>query len=74
MVPIPEGVERSEGEPENEVYAGISQADGGSETSNGSSATDLSAVGRTSEGVDLRGVGMERVTLRSGEDEDELRG
>jgi len=74
MVPIPEGAERSEEEPENEVYGGISQADGGgSSRSNVSSVTDLSGLGEMSGGLDLKG-GMDRVTLGSGEDEDEIRG
>jgi len=29
MVPIPEGVERNEEEPDNEDYSSISQSDGG---------------------------------------------
>ena len=73
MVPIPEGVERCEEEPKNEIYVGISQSDGGSSRSDVSSATDLSNLGEASKGVELKGdVG--RVTLGSGEDEDELRG
>jgi hypothetical protein len=58
MVPIPEGVERSDEEPPNEFYANEAQSDGG-----GSSTA-----------VSTKGADLERVMLRSGSDEDELRG
>jgi len=58
MVPIPEGVERSDEEPANESYAMAAQSDGGGS----SSSTSLGAQD------------LERVTLGSGSDEDEIRG
>jgi hypothetical protein len=61
MVPIPEGVERSEEEPENESYALTAQSDGGSS----SSSTTGTAVSKGALG---------RVTLGSGSEEDEIRG
>jgi len=59
MVPIPEGVERSDEEPANESYALAAQSDGG-----GSSSSST-----------LQGAqDPERLTLGSGSDEDEIRG
>lgn len=52
MVPIPEGVERTDEEPPSDTYSSMSGSDGGSFT----------------------GTDSERVTLGSGDDEDEIRG
>jgi hypothetical protein len=97
MVPIPEGVERSDEEPEAEDYSGIAQSDGGSENNTppnlstpnlnlnlnptpapvkvttaanakagGSSATELP------QGMGI--IDTSRMTLGSGDQEDEIRG
>jgi hypothetical protein len=93
MVPIPEGVERSDEEPDMEDYSGIAQSDGGSKnntppnastpnlnpapapaevkaavnaTVGGSSATELP------QGTGI--IDMGRMTLGSGDQEDEIRG
>jgi hypothetical protein len=89
MVPIPEGVERSDEEPEAEDYSGIAQSDGGSENNTppnlstpnlnlnptpapanakpgGSSATELP------QGTGI--IDTSRMTLGSGDQEDEIRG
>ena len=97
MVPIPEGVERSEEEPEMEDYSGIAQSDGGSKNNTprhfsnpipilnptpapaktiktaavnskagGSSATELP------QGTGI--IDTSRMTLGSGDEEDEIRG
>jgi hypothetical protein len=93
MVPIPEGVERSDEEPEADDYSGIAQSDGGSENNTppnlstptlnptpapvkvntaantkagGSSATELP------QGMGI--IDTSRMTLGSGDQEDEIRG
>jgi hypothetical protein len=92
MVPIPEGVERSDEEPEAEDYSGIAQSDGGSEnntppnlstpTLNPTPApvqvTTAGAKAGGSSATELpQGTGIidtSRMTLGSGEQEDEIRG
>jgi len=86
MVPIPEGVERADEEPEAEDYSGIAQSDGGSKhntppnyptlnlnptparnsKAGGSSATELP------QGTGI--IDTSRMTLGSGDQEDEIRG
>ncbi len=63
MVPIPEGVERSDEEPPNELYGNAAQSDGG-----GSSTSSLTTEKET------KGADLDRVMLGSGTEEDELRG
>ncbi len=96
MVPIPEGVERSDEEPEMEDYSGIAQSDGGSKnntppnlsTSNLNlnptpaptkvSTTAVNAKAGGSSATELpQGTGIidtSRMTLGSGDQEDEIRG
>jgi hypothetical protein len=62
MVPIPEGVERSDEEPANESYALAAQSDGGGSSSSTSATLTQGAQD------------AERLTLGSGSDEDEIRG
>jgi hypothetical protein len=61
MVPIPEGVERSDEEPANESYALAAQSDDGS-----SSPTSTTLTQGAQD--------LDRLTLGSGRDEDEIRG
>jgi hypothetical protein len=82
MVPIPEGVERNEEEPDNEDYSSISQSDGGgssqpntpnTSTANlASSSADLSSA--TEIGKVKADLGLGRLMLGSGDEEDEIRG
>ncbi|KAH8793476.1 Mss4-like protein [Hyaloscypha finlandica] len=82
MVPIPEGVERNEEEPDNEDYSSISQSDGGgssqpntpnTSTANlANSSADLSSA--TEIGKVKADLGLGRLILGSGDEEDEIRG
>jgi hypothetical protein len=91
MVPIPEGAERSEEEPENEDYSGISQSDGGSSSTSPLNSTpnlvtsttnvepvpsistaNLSSATELPQGTGKLDLG--RLTLGSGDEEDEIRG
>jgi hypothetical protein len=87
MVPIPEGVERSDEEPESEDYSGIAQSDGGSENNtppnlstlnlNPTPAPANAKTGGSSATELPQGTGIidtSRMTLGSGEQEDEIRG
>jgi hypothetical protein len=87
MVPIPEGVERSDEEPEAEDYSGIAQSDGGSENNtppnlstpnlNPTPAPANAKVGGSSATELPQGTGIidtSRMTLGSGDQEDEIRG
>ena len=93
MVPIPEGVERSEEEPETEDYSGIAQSDGGSKfntppnlstpnlnpspgPANVKAAANAKAGGSSATEL-TQGTGIidtSRMTLGSGDQEDEIRG
>lgn len=83
MVPIPEGVERSEEEPQNETYppVGVSDLSNPSHPAKPSSKpvinptinkTQNSKANANSKGAQKIENG--RMTLGSGEDEDEIRG
>jgi hypothetical protein len=87
MVPIPEGVERFEEEPDDEDYSGISQSDGGSSTNStpqnsttnlNTGTTNLGPTANLSSATELpQGTGkldLGRLTLGSGDEEDEIRG
>ncbi len=96
MVPIPEGVERSDEEPEMEDYSGIAQSDGGSNNNTlpdfttpnfnlNPTAAPANAIkkaansqGGGSSATELpQGTGIidtSRMTLGSGDQEDEIRG
>jgi hypothetical protein len=99
MVPIPEGVERSDEEPEMEDYSGIAQSDGGSKNNTPphfsnpipnlnptptptpakvNTAAVNSKAGAGSSATELpQGTGIidtSRMTLGSGDEEDEIRG
>lgn len=63
MVPIPEGVERDEEEPENETYADISMSDGGD---------DRRERLRLCSGIGI--PDRDRLTLKQGKEDDEIRG
>ncbi len=84
MVPIPEGVEQDEEEPVNETFGDAAQNDDGDSSRNSAqesgragapnSSRNSAQTSTSTEILPKLEEKLERVSLRKGEDDDEIRG
>ncbi|KUJ24589.1 uncharacterized protein LY89DRAFT_25017 [Mollisia scopiformis] len=74
MIPIPEGVERDEEEPADETYGDMSMSDGGDDRRSRARLVEGSTICPELKIESSQAKDREKVTLKRGEEEDEIRG